>query len=297
MNSVQDIMSPAVISIGADLTLTQAASSLEKHRISGAPVTNNNGDFLGVLSRSDIAFEVARRGRSARTFDPDVLEGDLPVELEGILVREVMTPHLLRISQHASLEELAHALLIAGVHRLLVVDGEDQVVGLVTTTDLIRSFLSQSPSQGSTQPQEPRPKRRPYLFEIEMEHDGNGVVARSPAGPQLALQPPVEFGGNGKDWTPEDLFVTSTASCLCLTFMEMARGKGLQVESYQARAIGRLEGDGTTLRFRRIDLYPRIRVKGKEDAVLRTLEQAKLRCLVGRSSDVLVALHPKIEEI
>ena len=293
MKTVQEIMSPALISIDADQTLTQAASKLEENHISGAPVKDKNGNFTGVLSRSDIAFEVARRGRTDQTFDPDVLEAGIPDELNGVLVREVMTPHLLRISQSASLEELAHALLIAGVHRLLVVDSEDEVVGLVTTTDLIRSFLEQS----SINPNQERPKRRPYLFEIETDYRDGAVLARSSAGPELNLQPPVEFGGSGKDWTPEDLFVTSTASCLCLTFMEIAKRKNLLVESYEARAIGRLEGDGTTLRFRRIDLYPKIRVRGSEVTALRILEQAKLRCLVGRSSDVLVALHPKIEEI
>ncbi|MCA9780130.1 MAG: OsmC family protein, partial [Candidatus Eremiobacteraeota bacterium] len=78
------------------------------------------------------------------------------------------------------------------------------------------------------------------------------------------------------------------------TFKEFATKAGEKIEKMSCRAIGRLEGDGTGLRFSRVDLYPKITVSGSVEKAEKLLQQAKLRCLVGRSADVFVMLHPEI---
>ena len=88
--------------------------------------------------------------------------------------------------------------------------------------------------------------------------------------------------------------MASIGSCLCLTFKDFAAKAGETVQGMTCRAIGRLEGDGTGLRFSRVDLYPKIVVTGSVDKAEKLLQQAKIRCLVGRSADVFVMLHPEI---
>lgn len=290
MKTVRDIMSPVVFCLEESAFLPEAAQSLRDHAISGAPVINGEGQYVGVVSQTDINSKIASVFESDMSVDR-FLDQALPTDLQSVRVKDIMSTRLLRISAQSSLEELGNALLVGGVHRLLVAE-DDNVIGLVTTTDLIHGLLS--PERNSER--EPgRPTPKPYLFETELAFDEGAVRLKSAFGSEITLEPPPEFGGTGRYMSPEDLFVASLSACLCLTFQDLAKRARLNVLSYKCRAIGRLEGDGVSQRFTRIDLYPRIVVEGSAERAEQVLTQAKLRCLVGRSSDVIAVLHSKIE--
>jgi len=288
MKTVRDIMSPVVICLEHSAFLPEAAQQLREKGISGAPVVNGDGEYVGLLSITDIN-SVMARDMDDKDSMQKILEGDIPRDLASLQVKEVMTPHILRISADASLEELGQTLLIAGVHRLMVAD-HDEIIGLVSTTDLIHGFIHPDRTPHTSAPKRPH---TPYLFETELHLKGESLVMSGP-GSDLELEPPPEFGGSGNRYSPEDLFVASIGSCLCLTFKEFASKAGETVQKMSCRAIGRLEGDGTGLRFSRVDLYPKITASGSVEKIEKLLQQAKLRCLVGRSADVFVMLHPEI---
>ncbi len=291
MKTVKDVMSPVVFCLEESMLLPEAAQSLRDHTISGAPVINSDGHYVGVLSQTDVNSQIARAFEAEEDTGSFNCE-TVPAEFHSMRVGDIMTSQILKISSQASLEELGKALLVGGVHRLLVVEGEE-IIGLVTTTDLIHGLLSPD-GDSSREPVRPAPK--PYLFETELVCDEGTVRLKSAFGPEITLEAPPEFGGSGRYMSPEDLFVASLSSCLCLTFHELAERAGLRILDYRCRAIGRLEGDGVSQRFTRVDLYPRIQVDGSVQRTEQVLGQAKLRCLVGRSSDVIAVLHPKIEE-
>ncbi len=288
MKTVRDIMNPVVICLEHSAFLPEAAQQLREKGISGAPVINADGDYVGLLSITDIN-SVMARDMDDKDSMQKILEGDIPRDIASLQVKEVMTPHILRISADATLEELGQTLLIAGVHRLMVAD-KDEIIGLVSTTDLIHGFIHPDRTTDSGAPKRPH---TPYLFETELHLNGE-VLTMSGPGKDLELEAPPEFGGTGTRFSPEDLFVASIGSCLCLTFKEFAATAGEFVEKMSCRAIGRLEGDGTGLRFSRVDLYPKVTVSGSVEKTEKILQQAKLRCLVGRSADVFVMLHPEI---
>lgn len=289
MKTVRDIMSPVVYCVQDSDFLPEAAQALQKHGISGAPVVNSDREYVGLLSLSDINAKLA--GTLVDESPLEALSEERVPGMDSVQVRDIMTRDLLKISADASLQELGQSLIVAGVHRLLVVD-EGEIVGLVTTTDLVHGFISRP--GGSSQALR-RPVRKPYLFETELTLTGNVVRVTSSFGKEIALEPPPEFGGSGQYSSPEDLFIASIGSCLSLTFGELAKRAGLTVLEYKCRSIGRLEGDGMGLRFTRVDLYPRIIVEGSAEKAEVILSQAKLRCLVSRSSDVVAVVHPKIE--
>lgn len=291
MKFVRDIMSPLVVTVMDRWFLPEACRQFEKYAISAAAVVNKDGDYVGFLSNTDISARVAAFTGSTQSFQ-SVLENEVPPDLSSVQVQEVMSRQLLKISAHASLEELGQTLLIAGVHRLLVVE-EEVVVGLVSTTDLIQGLLSEAKPRNAKQA-----RHTPYLFETELNSDADAVYLRTSAGCLIELESPPEFGGSGQRSSPEDLFVASISSCLCLTFRELAKRNRLEVWQYDCRAIGRLEGDATNLRFSRVDLYPKIKVAGAgKERIEQLLVQAKLRCLVGRSADVIVIIHPDIQTV
>jgi len=51
---VEAIMTKNPITIPADFTVDEAAEILLEHKISGAPVTNNQGEMVGIITRTDL---------------------------------------------------------------------------------------------------------------------------------------------------------------------------------------------------------------------------------------------------
>jgi CBS domain-containing protein len=64
----------------------------------------------------------------------DFAEADLTVE-------DVMTHHVLTVRPDDDVREAARQMIDGHVHRLLVCDG-DEVVGIITTFDLLRALTS-----------------------------------------------------------------------------------------------------------------------------------------------------------
>jgi CBS-domain-containing membrane protein len=50
---VKDVMTPNVISVGADEAVVNAARLMLQHQISGLPVVNKEGELVGIVSEGD----------------------------------------------------------------------------------------------------------------------------------------------------------------------------------------------------------------------------------------------------
>src|SRR3954453_19606387 len=74
-----------------------------------------------------------------------------------------------------------------------------------------------------------------YSGENTWGFDGGATVAASPS-PQV-VRPPYS---NPANVDPEEAFVASISSCHFLTFVWLASREGLQVDSYEDRAVGRM---------------------------------------------------------
>ena len=59
--TAKDVMNPHVIAVREDMTLHELATLLTEHGISGAPVLNQSGKLVGVVSVTDIALTEAER--------------------------------------------------------------------------------------------------------------------------------------------------------------------------------------------------------------------------------------------
>jgi CBS domain-containing protein len=59
-----------------------------------------------------------------------------------------MHPQVLSLKPHVSIGEAAERMIEAGVHAVPIVDETDQVVGIVSTSDVIRSLLHGPPRKG-----------------------------------------------------------------------------------------------------------------------------------------------------
>ena len=118
----KDVMSRAVVTVRDDLTLRQVAKRLAGHEISGAPVLDDEGSLLGVVSLSDVARSLG-----------DPADGDQP----ELTVRQIMTPIADTVPEDAPVSEIARVMIANKYHRM-VVTRQEKPVGIVSSMDLLR---------------------------------------------------------------------------------------------------------------------------------------------------------------
>jgi len=109
---------------------------------------------------------------------------------------------------------------------------------------------------------------------------------------EVAGKPPLPgsadpiFRGDPKLHNPEDLFVSSIASCHMLTYLALCALKGVVVTGYQDEAEGVLHIDSAGGgRFERIRLRPRVTIEKAQDTelALQLHDAAHTQCFVANS--------------
>lgn len=142
----KDVMSKKVVAVESWLFLQEVAKIFEDKVISGAPVVNEAGAILGVVSQTDLVR--ARRDEpggvplfhrelddSARAF------GFHLEELDKTRVVDIMTPGAITLDLETPVEAVAKVMIESRVHRILITKG-DKLAGIVTTMDLMRALVA-----------------------------------------------------------------------------------------------------------------------------------------------------------
>jgi CBS domain-containing protein len=141
-----DLMSHTVVMVPEHMTLPAAARLLSQSHISGAPVVDDEGRCIGVLSASDFLHWVetgkghsppprdaaATYSRAWQIVDPDTLP-----ENE---VRAHMTADPVLVAPATPVGELARKMLDAHIHRVIVVRPDNRPLGVVSSTDLLAAL-------------------------------------------------------------------------------------------------------------------------------------------------------------
>jgi CBS domain-containing protein len=123
---VGNMMSVDPITVDADASITEAEQLLKSYRISGLPVVADRA-LVGVISQTDLL--------AARSSEL------IGANWERVRVRHLMTRPAVTVHLNASVERAARLMLERHIHRLVVVDEEDQPIGVLTSTDLLRTLL------------------------------------------------------------------------------------------------------------------------------------------------------------
>jgi CBS domain-containing membrane protein len=132
---VSTIMAKHVIKLNVNDDLTKAESLFKKHHIRHIPVVNGN-IILGMLSYTDLL-----RISFADAVDEDEKSVDVTV-YNMFSVEQVMARNLVKVSPDTTIKEVAEILSKKEFHALPVVEDE-LLVGIVTTTDLIKYLIDQ----------------------------------------------------------------------------------------------------------------------------------------------------------
>jgi CBS domain-containing protein len=142
----RQIMSTPVVTVKPDATVVEIATSLSKRRISGVPVTTNEGQLLGIVSEGDLirhtAIEADPKGKwwLASLAHPDDIARAYS-KAHGRTAADLMVRHVATIADDATLEEVAKALDAHGIKRLPVMS-KGRLVGIITRGDLVHAIAA-----------------------------------------------------------------------------------------------------------------------------------------------------------
>jgi CBS domain-containing protein len=132
---VSGIMTKNVVKLNITDDLTKAEQLFKKHKIRHMPVVSGN-KILGMLSFTDLL-----RISFVDAVDDDAEVVDVTI-YNMFTIEQVMTKKLVTVSPETNIKEVAQILAENEFHALPVVEG-DLLVGIVTTTDLIKYLIDQ----------------------------------------------------------------------------------------------------------------------------------------------------------
>lgn len=130
---VNQIMAKVLIAVPANKKLSVVNELFKEYNIRHIPVTEGT-KLVGVVSKND----VSRLGYGVGDVDTNALNALYDTyELKDVMVKEPVT-----VSSETNVKDVAEILSQQSFHSLPVVDN-NEVVGIVTSTDLVKYLLEQ----------------------------------------------------------------------------------------------------------------------------------------------------------
>ncbi len=135
-----------VLCVPSTATVTEASQLLRQHHVSGAPVVDQNGKPIGVISRTDLVSGCVRAEVERQRIYYRSAAGDLPAaETEEPLpsfaqqpVSEIMMSLVFSVQQGDPIRKAAELMAAEGIHRLIVLDGT-HLVGILSASDIVQA--------------------------------------------------------------------------------------------------------------------------------------------------------------
>ena len=121
---VKDYMSRTLVTFKPDMSVLDAVHKLVEHRIAGAPVVDDAGNLVGMVSELDCLKVVLQAG----------YHGDY-----GGPVSDYMTPEVETVNAEMSIIDLAQRFLDSNFRRFPVTD-RNRLVGQISRRDVLRAL-------------------------------------------------------------------------------------------------------------------------------------------------------------
>jgi len=120
---VQDIMTTNVYTVEFEASAEEAAWGMTRRNIGGAPVRNRDGQLVGMLTKDDLV-------------DPEPKQW---IKKEST-VGDLMDPEVLAVYGEDAALVAVHEMATRNLHRLIVLDSESKLAGIVTSIDVVRAL-------------------------------------------------------------------------------------------------------------------------------------------------------------
>ncbi len=146
---VKEAMRGVVSALTPQTSISAAVRLFAERRISGAPVVDESGKAVGVISSRDLLRARPHVGGEGGGLDYYLLfhgDAEIPALVSGAepdqrgVVADVMTRRVVWVTPDTPLRTAIQHMLVERIHRLLVLDG-GRLVGLLSTTDVLRTLV------------------------------------------------------------------------------------------------------------------------------------------------------------
>ena len=124
-----DMMTREVTTITADQSIGVMLEIIATKHYSGLPVVDADGP-IGLVSQNDVLRALVAESGSTAAIHTFL---DRPVQ-------SVMTAGVISCASDTSAADVGRGMDAEGIHRLVVLDGQGQIAGLISATDLARTL-------------------------------------------------------------------------------------------------------------------------------------------------------------
>jgi CBS domain-containing protein len=144
-------MAPNPVSISEKATVKEATVLLSEKGFSAAPVIDDAGRPVGVVSQTDIVIharqkaeyltpapEYYERSDLATATNEPLRDGFQVENVDRTSVRDIMTPAVFSVTPETPASKVVEQVLALKVHRLFVVDRAGVLIGVISALDLLR---------------------------------------------------------------------------------------------------------------------------------------------------------------
>ena len=144
---VFQVMSREVICLKPEASVESLRATLVENGISGAPVVDDSGKVVGIVSITDVVRDQHERGETMEESEEVRLQSKGGISYSpgpgfrmmdpGATVADVMSRKVITIRENTSVAEASELMAKNHVHRLPVVSDKGKVVGLVSSLDIL----------------------------------------------------------------------------------------------------------------------------------------------------------------
>jgi len=131
---VRDRMSSEPITITPDTPFQDALKLMHEHRFRRLPVVDKHGKLVGIVSERDLLYASPSPATSLSVWELNYL-------LSKLEVQEIMTKEVITTTPDTPIENAARLIVDNKIGGLPVVDEDNRVVGVITETDIFKTFV------------------------------------------------------------------------------------------------------------------------------------------------------------
>ena len=139
-HTVSEVMTRDVVTLSPGDSWLSAVRQIVENRVHALPVVDSDGRVVGVVAESDLMPKEERLDAKPHLLPPLQSRRDRR-RAQALTVREVMSDKPVTVPPDTSLGEAGRIMHRKHVGRLLVVDSGGRLVGIVTRSDLLATFL------------------------------------------------------------------------------------------------------------------------------------------------------------
>lgn len=139
---VQDHMSSPAITVTAETPFQDALKLMQTRKIRRLPVVDSANRLVGIVSERDLLHASPSPATSLSVWELNYL-------LWRLTVREIMTEKVVAVAPTTPLVEAARLMVEKKIGGLPVVDEQGRIVGVITETDIFKTFVAMATRQSS----------------------------------------------------------------------------------------------------------------------------------------------------